>query len=352
VGAYESFVVVMHDNPDPDAIAAGWALRALCRDRLGKTPRLVGGGAIVRAENRHLVKVLDPPIELVHDLEVSETTAAILVDCGYAADNHLLAQEQVHPVAVIDHHLPRATPKRRLAFRDVRPKAAAAASIAGSYLREQKIRPGARLATALYYAIRTETRGAQVHHSRLDRSVLRWLAGHINPAWVAEIENAPLPRAYFVDLARALQGTFLYGDAAFCLLPRAHGTEIVGEVADLLIRYEEVRCVLCAALVTDDLVMSVRTVRGGRNAAVLVQATLSGLRGTGGGHGHRAGGKIPAASLAGTKERVLENELRRRWLDACKVDQRRGKRLVSARELTRAAPPGASPGSTGSTRSS
>jgi nanoRNase/pAp phosphatase (c-di-AMP/oligoRNAs hydrolase) len=332
VGAYESIVVVMHDNPDPDAIAAGWAVRTLCRERLGRTPRLVGGGDIVRAENRHLVKVLEPPIELVLDLEVSQTTAAILVDCGFGADNHLLAKEEVRPVAVIDHHLPPpAAPDCRPAFADVRPNVAAAASIAGSYLREQKLEPNARLATALSYAIRTETRGTQVRHSRLDRSVLRWLAGRINPAWVAQIENAPLPRAYFVDLARALHSTSLYGDAAFCLLPRAHGAEIVGEVADLLIRYEAVRCVLCAALVADDLVMSVRTARDGPDAADLVRATLSDLRGSGGGHAQRAGGKIPAASLTGTGGRAVENELRRRWLAACKVDQQTGGRLVPGR---------------------
>jgi nanoRNase/pAp phosphatase (c-di-AMP/oligoRNAs hydrolase) len=331
VGDFESILVVMHDNPDPDAIAAGWAVRTLCRERLGRTPRLVGGGGIVRAENRHLVKVLEPPIELVHDLEVSKTTAAILVDCGFAADNHLLNREKVRPVAVIDHHLLSAAPDRRLPFADVRPKVAAAASIVGSYLREQKVQPGARLATALYYAIRTETRGTQARHSRLDRSVLRWLAGRFNPTWVDQIESAPLPRDYFVDLARALQSTSLHGDVAFCLLPAAHGSEIVGEVADLLIRYEAVRCVLCAALVEKDLVMSVRTMRGDRDAAALVRATLSGLRGSGGGHVHRAGGKIPAAHLTGAAGRALVSELRRRWLAACKVDRQRGSRLVPGR---------------------
>ncbi|MHC4615008.1 MAG: DHH family phosphoesterase [Planctomycetota bacterium] len=321
--------MVTHDNPDPDAIAAGWAVHALIRERLGRTPRLVGGGGIVRAENRQLVELLEPPLELVHDLDVLETTAAILVDCGFSADNHLLAKEAVRPVAVIDHHLPDAAPPRHLPFRDVRPRVAAAASIAGSYLREQGIEPNARLATALYYGIRTETRGSQVHHSRLDRSVLRWLAGRADPTWVARVESAPLPRAYFVDLDRALQNTMLYGTAAFCLLPRARSAEIVGEVADLLIRCEAVRGVFCAALVARDLVVSVRTKQGGLNAAKLVRETLSGLGGAGG-HAHRAGGKIPAASLDDTVGQALEGELRRRWLAACKVGTPTGTRLVPA----------------------
>lgn len=193
LGSHERIVVVTHDNPDPDAIASGWALKVLIQTRLKKKARLVGGGDIVRAENRHMMTLLDPPIELVDELDVPATTAAILVDCSFAAQNHLLAGEGVQPVAVIDHHVTDLPASKRLLFRDIRPNVAAAASIAASYLREQKIEPNARLATALYYAIRTETRGSEIDHSRLDRSMLRWLGNYLNPTWVAEIENAPLP---------------------------------------------------------------------------------------------------------------------------------------------------------------
>ncbi|MHC4651809.1 MAG: hypothetical protein ACYTES_13235, partial [Planctomycetota bacterium] len=50
----------------------------------------MGGGAIVRAESWHLVKVLNPPIKLVHDLGVSDTAAAILDDtAGRVQENEL-----------------------------------------------------------------------------------------------------------------------------------------------------------------------------------------------------------------------------------------------------------------------
>jgi len=48
--AYQQVLVIMHDNPDPDAIATGWAILCLIEERLGKPVRLIGGGAIVRAE--------------------------------------------------------------------------------------------------------------------------------------------------------------------------------------------------------------------------------------------------------------------------------------------------------------
>ena len=191
VGPYDRLLVVMHDNPDPDAIATGWAVRSLLRLKLNRSPRLVAGGAVVRAENRHMLKLLEPPLEFVNDIDVSAETGAILVDCGYGAENHLLAKEHIRPIAVVDHHLPTG-PRYRLPFSDIRTNVAASATIATSYLREQGLEPEAKLATALLLAIRTETRGGEWGYSRLDRSVLPWLTERANPSQLAEIESAPL----------------------------------------------------------------------------------------------------------------------------------------------------------------
>ena len=74
---YDEFVVVMHDNPDPDAIASGWGVQVLIEERLHKAARVVGRGAIVRAENRHLVQLLQPPIELIDEMEIPTRSATI-----------------------------------------------------------------------------------------------------------------------------------------------------------------------------------------------------------------------------------------------------------------------------------
>lgn len=330
LAAYDGFLVVAHDNPDPDAIASGWAVCALIEDRLHKPVRLVAGGAIVRAENKHMVELLDPPLCLVNELAPSPGTATILVDSQPGASNHLLTRAGIRPVAVIDHHLN--GNGGNLAFKDVRTDAAASASIAASYLREQRVAPGAKLATALLYAIRTETCGYESCYSALDRSLLPWLTERAEPELLAEIDNAPLPRAYFGDLVLAMQSTFLYDDSALCLLPRAQGAEIVGEVADLLIRCQGIDRVFCGALCGDDLIVSVRTAKDNDSAAKLLEKTLNGLGG-GGGHAHRAGGKIPGAGRAGRISEELQDELRTRWLAATGVDRQRGTRLVARREI-------------------
>jgi nanoRNase/pAp phosphatase (c-di-AMP/oligoRNAs hydrolase) len=279
-----------------------------------------------------MVHLLKPPIELVDGLDVTGNPATVLVDCDEAAENHLLAASSLRPIGVIDHHSGNGR-RRRLRFRDVRPNIAASATITASYIKEQDNLPDQRLATALLYAIRTETRGGETRHSRLDRQIVTWLSEFADLEKLAEIESAPLTRNYYADLVLALQSTFVYDEVGLCFLPQAQGAEIIGEVADLLVRCHGLKKVLCGAIIGDSLLLSVRTERGAGNAAELTRKTLSGL-GQGGGHRQRAGGKIILARCSYTTDELCD-ELRNRWLSACGVDRQRGTRLVPKREIVR-----------------
>lgn len=318
-------VLVTHDNPDPDAIASGWALLVLLRAMQGGPVRLLGRGAIVRGENRHLVRLLRPPLELVDELP-NHDSAIVLVDCLPTRGNHLLDGRPIRPAAVIDHHEPEGD-EIRADYRDVRPAAAATAIIAAGYLREQGIVPEADLATALLYAVYTEISGPAARLTRTDRSLVSWLSGLADHARLSEIAAAPLPRAYFADLLLALEQAYLYDDAAVCFLPQASGAEIVGEVADLLVRCEGVRKVLCAAALGHDLVVSARTTVEGGNVLPLLGATLNRF-GSFGGHRHRAGGKVDGVNADGRAGEMLFTTIKECWLSACNVDRKRGSRLV------------------------
>jgi len=324
VGDNEEVVFVTHDNPDPDALAAGWALHALLSEQ-GQKARLIGRGAVVRAENLHMIELLSPPLELVNELP-RDNPAIVLVDCVPSGSNHLLNGHGGDPLAVIDHHEPNGH-KFRVKYRDIRPKAVATASIAASYLREQDIEPSKDLATALLYAIRTESLGNDVRLTRTDRGVITWLGKYADYGKLAAIRNAPLTREYYSDLLLALENTFVYDDMALCFLPQATGNEIVGEVADMLIRCHGIERVLCSAAVGDDVVISARSTEAGGNVVVPLGATLRGL-GHWGGHKHRAGAIIPNLPALGKTHETVNHEVKDRWLSACEVDQQRGVRLV------------------------
>jgi len=328
---YDETMAITHNNPDPDAIATGWALLLLVGGRLHKPGRLLGRGPVLRAENLQFIKLLQPPLELVDQIIPDARTATVLVDCSPASVNHLLGGDKP-PVAVIDHHESKSD-GFRLPFRDMRAKVTASASIATDYLREQRLKPPAAVATALLYAIRTEMVGTRKALSRTDHSALRWLSGFADHDVLFEIENPPLPRYYYEELLLGLDSVFVYADSAVCFLPRITAPESVGEVADFLIRCDRLEYVLCAARVGDDLLLSARSKGEGCTALTLLGHVLRGL-GHFGGHLHRAGGKICVPST-GMDSDGLEQEVRARWLDACGSTVRRGQRLVGRRELMR-----------------
>ena len=324
---YERIVVITHNNPDPDAIAASWALVTLVKEKLDRTASLIGGGAIVRAENIQMVDLLRPPLRLVSSFKPEEGCAPVLVDCSPESANHLLGDGSARPVAVIDHHEPTRA-RARLRFRDIRPAAAASSCITATYLREQRVEPSTRLATALSYAIRTETSGSPVRLTRTDRGIISWLAEQTDHGILAEIENAPLSRSYYHELATALALTSLHGDTAVCFLPKASGSEIVGEVADLLIRCRGLERVLCGAAIGHDLIISVRTSSTGGDAVELIGRTLAGL-GHWGGHPHRAGGMVTGGGEIEPVSHDLREALKLRWLTACAAKSLDGIPLVS-----------------------
>jgi len=334
VAPFERILVMAHDNPDPDAIASGWALKYLLEAQLERDVGLVAGGEIVRAENRKMIDLLKPPLRLEDITHVTPDTLVILVDSSAGASNHPKLDPEIQPVAVIDHHEVMDTASPALLFQEIRPNVAATATIIGSYLRVLDIEPPVNLATAMVYAIRTETRGGESRYSALDHAMLTWLTGRANPSYLALIEDAPLTVRYFSDLVLALQSAFIYGNCAFCVLPQSQGPEVVGEMADLLIRCDEVESVLCGTIYEGNLILSVRTDRTSRrNAARLTLKVLEGI-GHGGGHSHRAGGIIHNVERLADQERAFAI-LRSRWLAACDCSGRRGVRLVPRRHIIR-----------------
>jgi len=87
-------------------------------------------------------------------------------------------------------------------------------------------------------------------------------------------------------------------------------------------------------MVDEDVLISVRTSDDAGSATELIQAAIKGL-GHGGGHQHRAGGKIPGVCLGDRVPCDVVEELRARWLAVCQVDRQRGTRLIRKQEIVR-----------------
>ena len=160
-------LIVTHDNPDPDSIASAVALRHLILVKTGQNAVLTYGGVIGRSENRKMVELLEIPLVPICELDLSQFNVVCMVDTQpLAGNNSLPAEQTVH--LVIDHHLP----KRDLSdicWVDVREHYGASATILYEYLNSQDVSINTRLATSLFYAIKSETQDLGREWSKADR---------------------------------------------------------------------------------------------------------------------------------------------------------------------------------------
>lgn len=328
---YKGVRLVSHINPDPDSLGSMVGLAWLIRHKLGLPTQLTRDGILGRAENRALVECLDLELVPIEQVDWSRDWALVMVDSQPGTGRHNIP-EDLPIYGVIDHH-ETAGQLRGIPYVDIRAGVGATCTIVASYLNEQGIVPSSDVATALFYGIESEISGYPREACRLDDQTLRQLYPRADQDKLARIRYAPLPLAYFEALLQALQDTFIYDDRLILSwadeLPQP---ELAGEIADLLMRLEGIEWSLCAGVYEDRLILSLRTAHARGRAGALLQQVVGDL-GTAGGHDRRAGGAIPLSSRSASAVEKLCSVLRKRLLQALKIDECRGQRLVRRKEL-------------------
>ena len=197
---------------------------------------------------------------------------------------------------------------------------------------EQNLGLPQRVATGLLYGIETEVAGYPREAGPLDDSALLYLYPLANKDLIARIRNARLPQSYFECLLQALQSSFIYDRLIISWVNELPQPELAAEVVDFLIRFEEVDWAVCAGVCGDKLILSVRAAVEDAHAGNMLRHVVGKL-GRAGGHDRRAGGTISLPSMARSAIDDVQAELRRRLLKAMHIDECRGQRLVSRRDI-------------------
>jgi nanoRNase/pAp phosphatase (c-di-AMP/oligoRNAs hydrolase) len=292
--------------------------------------RLVRDGFIGRAENRVMVECLGINLLPIEEVDWPADGAVVMVDSQPHTGRHSLPAD-VPIRAVIDHHETCGN-LAGIPFVDVRSDVGATCTIVTSYLIEQQVTIPKTVATALFYGVESELTGYPREASSLDDGALLYLYPHAQKDLLARIRNAPLPHSYFEALLQTLQNSFVYDKLILAWAGELPQPDLTAEIADLLIRFEEIEWSFCAGVYEDQFVMSLRSNNPRRQAGLLLQEVVGRL-GKAGGHDRRAGGTIPLNSTSSSAVEQLRSTLRRRFLQALGIDECRGQRLVSRREL-------------------
>ena len=322
----KSLLIVMQDNPDPDSLASAMGLRKIANSQTDAQCTIACGGTVGRAENRALVRYLNVNLRPLQEIDLTRFDLSCMVDTQPGTGNNSFPADVI-PEIVIDHHPMRQT-TRECRFADVRRNYGSTSTIVCEYLEHLGITIDTQLATALLYGIRSDTQDLGREAIKADMDATYFLYPLANKRMLSEIQRGSVNREYFQMLAGALKEARVYQNSVIVTnLGPLDNPDMIGEVADLFLRDDDVNCTMCYGLREEKILISVRTCDESLEANKLIHHVV-GRRGTGGGHKTYAGGQIPLAGMTKSAAARLEQQIGKKLLKALHVSEHPYTKLI------------------------
>jgi nanoRNase/pAp phosphatase (c-di-AMP/oligoRNAs hydrolase) len=285
--------IITHKNPDPDAISSAMALAEIARQANGRTlaARILYEGNIGHQENRTFVNLLDIKMERLTPEILSRCTYLAMVDCeGPGANNDVPPQTKIQ--IIIDHHRGGKHPAPQAAFTDIRPGVGATASIMTQYLQELDVPVDKRVATALLYGIRTDTREFKRNVTPQDLSIAGFLLPLTDADLLDKIMSPSMSQETLDVIGKAIHERKVQSGYLFANVGYVMNRDALPQAADLLITLEGVNTALVYGITDNAIVISARN----RDIRLHIGNALSeafGDMGDAGGHPNMAAATLP-----------------------------------------------------------
>jgi nanoRNase/pAp phosphatase (c-di-AMP/oligoRNAs hydrolase) len=285
----DKVLILMHNDPDPDAMASGLALRNLLRRT--KTTAILGAlQGVTRPENLRMVNLLDIHVEVLSPAAVKEFDRIAMVDVQPHYFSGLLDRVDL----VIDHH-PQQTGYSAI-FRDIRQDYGSTCTILTEHLRAVDVNISERTATAMLYAIKSDTLFFNRQANRVDLEAFSFLYPLADAAMIRKMEGAEITMERLAYVTKAQQ-TGQLDDQVFCaFLGRVPREDFIPYVADFFLQLENVKWTVVSGYVNGSLVVSVRNLGYSRNAGELVRRLFADI-GSAGGHRAMAKAVVPTEAF-------------------------------------------------------
>ncbi len=295
--------VVMHDNPDPDAIASAVALAGIA-ESVGVSADPCYFGRISHQENRAMVNVLELDLRnLEPDASLEEYGAFALVDHSRPGVNDQLP-EDLHVDIVIDHHPPRGPVPSD--YVDLREHAGATSTVLTEYLERFEPAFDRAVATALLYGIRVDTDEFTREVSAADFEAAATLWPHVDTDVLRRIEQPSLEGETLETIARAIKSREQRGSVAAASAGRISDRDALPQAADRLLTMEGVDTSLVFGFMEEMVFVSARS----RAADVDLGETLRDAFdriGSAGGHADMAGAQLEIGILGTADDEQVDS---------------------------------------------
>jgi len=274
-------LIMLHNDPDPDAMASGLALRNLLHRT--KTTAIIGAmQGVTRPENLRMANLLDIRVETMTVESLKDFDRIAMVD----VQPHYFGGLIDHADLVVDHHPEQ--PGYTAVYKDVRADYGSTSTILTEHLRSVDVNISERTATAMLYAIKSDTLFFNRHTNRVDIEAFSYLYPLADAALIQKMEGAEitLERLDYVMKAYAAGRT---SEQVFCAwIGDSTREDFIPYVADFFLQLEDIRWTLIAGVVDNTMILSVRNLGYSKNAGEFVRRAFTDVGSAG---GHRASAK-------------------------------------------------------------
>ncbi|MQA31180.1 MAG: hypothetical protein GEU82_15325 [Luteitalea sp.] len=292
-------LIMLHNDPDPDAMASGLALRNVLRRT--KATAIIGAiHGITRPENLRMVNLLDIHVETITPDSLRDYDRIAMVDVQPHYFGGLIDRVDL----VIDHHPEQ--PGYTAVFKDVRADYGSTSTILTEHLRAVDVNISERTATAMLYAIKSDTLFFNRQTNRVDIEAFSYLYPLADAALIRKMEGAEITLERLDYVIKAHQGGTLI-DQVFCgFLGMTPREDFIPYVADFFLQVEDVKWTVVAGVVGDALVVSVRNLGYSKNAGEFARRFFADI-GSAGGHRAMAKAVVPMRAFR-EKFNVMETD--------------------------------------------
>lgn len=288
-------------NADPDAIASAIALkRLLWRKVAGVT--IAHTNVITRPDNQTMIRLLGVSLVFIKEIDFTRFTRLALVD---SQPNHQPAFAELTFQVIIDHHPDTGI---KAPFVDIRPRYGATATMMTEYLKAAKIKPSAKLATALYYAIKTDTDDFRRQAAIEDVRAFQYLFRLANIHMARKIEQSDLKPEFLKYFKRAFNQMRIRKGRVFVHLGAVSNPDICVLVADFFMRVASIGWSIVSGTCDKKLIIVFRNDGIRKNAGKVAKKSFGAL-GSAGGHKNVARAELALDALPAEVNRQDERKL-------------------------------------------
>src|SRR6476659_1302071 len=281
----ERVLVLLHNDPDPDAMASGLALRNLLRRT--KATAIIGAiQGVTRPENLRMANLLDIHVETVTAADFPSFDRIAMVDVQPHYFTGLIDRVDL----VIDHH-PEQSGYSAI-FKDIRSDYGSTCTILTEHLRAVDANISERTATAMLYAIKSDTLFFNRQASRVDLEAFSFLYPLSDAMLIRKMEGAEITMERLGYVLKATGNHRLEEQVFSAFLGEVPREDFIPYVADFFLQLEDTKWTIVAGVVNGSFVLSVRNSGYTRNAGEFVKKLFLDL-GSAGGHRAMAKAVVP-----------------------------------------------------------